>query len=230
MAKIMTDSKHYTDIANAIREKTGSTEQMKPSEMPGQIGSIKSYSEGYDAGIVDGKQAEHAAIINPNWTDWSHFAGPSSLRPIDVNCLHYSDTANGTNFNDFVANSWQLTEVPPIDTSNGNTFLRMFYFCRSLRTIGELNLSKATSVTSMFDYCEALIHIHFVPGSIHLSLDLSKCKALDNASIQDTVDGYADMTGQTSPTLTVHATVGAKMTDAQKATLTAKNVTLVITE
>ena len=64
MAKIMTDSKHYTDIANAIREKTSSTEQMKPSEMSERILSIQSggsYDEGYQDGMAS--YAERDAFI-----------------------------------------------------------------------------------------------------------------------------------------------------------------------
>lgn len=224
----MTVNERMTAIADAIREKTGGTEKLTLDDMPGQIGSIRSYSEGYDAGVVDGKQAEHAAIINPNWTSWEEYAknGRAEL----INCLRYSDTAKGVSFKAFALQNSALKEMQPIDTSNGEIFDNMFFFCRNLHTVGELNLSKATSISQILLYCDDLVHVHFIPGSIHLSLDLSKCKLLDDASIQDTVDGYADMTGQTSPTLTVHATVGAKMTDAQKATLTAKNVTLVITE
>ena len=186
-----------------------------------------SSEEDYNRGYEDGRQAEHAAIINPQWTDWSHYASTSSARPVAVSCLHYSDTANGTNFSDFAANSWQLKEMPPIDTSNGEKFTRMFYFCRALHTIGELNLSKATDVASMLDYCDELAHIHFVAGSIHLSLALAKSSKLDDASIQDIIDGLADLTGQTAQTLTLHATVGAKLTQAQKDAVSAKNWTLV---
>ncbi len=37
MATVKTDSKHYTDIAAAIRSKNGSASQYKPQEMPGAI-------------------------------------------------------------------------------------------------------------------------------------------------------------------------------------------------
>lgn len=40
MAIGMTDSKHYTDIAEAIRAKKGSTETLKPEQMAGEIGGI----------------------------------------------------------------------------------------------------------------------------------------------------------------------------------------------
>ena len=40
MSIVLTDSKHYTDIANAIREKNGKTDTYKPSEMAAAIEEI----------------------------------------------------------------------------------------------------------------------------------------------------------------------------------------------
>jgi endonuclease I len=48
-----------------------------------------------------------------------------------------------------------------------------------------------------------------------------------NDSVQSIVDALKDLTGATAQTLTFHADVGGKLTDAQKATITAKNWTLV---
>ena len=183
--------------------------------------SEEDYNKGYEAG----RQAEHAAIINPNWTDWSEYAknGRAEL----INSLRYSDTAKGTNFESFALQNALLKEMQPIDTSNGENFNNMFFFCRYLHTIGELNLSKATKIDGIFNWCDGLIHVHFVPGSIHLSLSFSKSSQLDDASIQDIIAGLADMTGQTAQTLTLHADVGANLTQAQKDAISAKNWTLV---
>lgn len=40
MGKVMTDSQHYTDIANAIREKNGSSDTYLPSQMAGAIRAL----------------------------------------------------------------------------------------------------------------------------------------------------------------------------------------------
>ena len=181
--------------------------------------------EDYNKGYADGRQEEHASIINPNWTRWDEYA--KNERPELITCLRYSDTANGVNFESFAHQNSKLYEMPPIDTSNGENFKNMFFFCRGLHTIGELNLSKATKIDGILNWCDGLIHIHFVPGSIHLSLGLAKSNMLDDASIQDIIDGLADLTGQTAQTLTFHADVGAKLTQAQKDAVSAKNWTLV---
>ena len=49
---------------------------------------------------------------------------------------------------------------------------------------------------------------------------------LSDETIQSIIDGLADLTEQTTQTITFYATVGAKLTDEQKATITAKNWTL----
>ncbi len=55
MAIVTTDDKHYTDIANAIREKTGATKKYKPAEMAEQVNAV--YLYGHMAGVVDGEEA-----------------------------------------------------------------------------------------------------------------------------------------------------------------------------
>ena len=49
MAIVTTDNKHYTDIANVIREKTASTDGIKPEEMSSEIEKV--YDEGKDNGL-----------------------------------------------------------------------------------------------------------------------------------------------------------------------------------
>jgi hypothetical protein len=45
--------------------------------------------------------------------------------------------------------------------------------------------------------------------------------------MQSIIDHLKDLTGQTPQKLTFHATAGGKLTDVQKAAITAKNWTLV---
>ena len=63
-------------------------------------------------------------------------------------------------------------------------------------------------------------------GVISKSIGFPNSQKLSDASIQSVIDHLADLTGQTTQTLTFHSTVGNKLTDTQKATITAKNWTL----
>lgn len=68
MAKIVTDSIHYTNAATKIREKTGGSQTYKPAEIPDGIEEVYSsglaagheqgYSDGYSLGESAGRQAE----------------------------------------------------------------------------------------------------------------------------------------------------------------------------
>ena len=93
--------------------------------------------------------------------------------------------------------------------------------------LGEWDVSECTSFNLTFNKCYELQEIRFKPQTLSLSISFSNSSKLSDISIQSIVDGLADLTEQTAQTLTLHATVGAKLTDAQKAADTAKNWTLV---
>ena len=65
-----------------------------------------------------------------------------------------------------------------------------------------------------------------VANSIKTNFVIAKSSGLDTDTTQSIIDGLADLTGGETQTLTFHATVGGKLTDEQKAIITAKNWTL----
>ena len=78
MSIVITDDKHYKDIADKIRENSYSSELMKPSEIPGKIeavyrtGRIDGETEAYALGWDDGKQAEYDAF----WDAYQSYGEP----------------------------------------------------------------------------------------------------------------------------------------------------------
>ena len=102
-----------------------------------------------------------------------------------------------------------------------------FYYASKLKSIyGALDISGGQNTTAAFDGCVLLEDIEFVPNTIKVNISFLNCANLSDVSIQSIIDGLADLTGQTTQTITFHATVGTKLTDEQKATITAKNWTL----
>ena len=83
----------------------------------------------------------------------------------------------------------------------------------------------ATNVTDMFLNCTKLEEL-YCEGELTLSLSLAQSNLLNAASVQSVIDCLADLTGQTAKTLTLHATVGGNLTQAQKDAISAKNWTL----
>lgn len=99
--------------------------------------------------------------------------------------------------------------------------------CTNLKSIlGALDFSECTACTIWLNGCGKLQDVSFVPNTIKISINFSPSPLLTKESIQSIIDGLADLTDSDTQTLTLRATVGAKLTDEQKATITAKNWTL----
>ncbi len=117
-----------------------------------------------------------------------------------------------------------------VDTQNCSNYKNAFTHQRALEIIDgkPLDYSNVTaSNINGFSNCVALVEVRFVANSIKYSISFANCSELSTETIQSIIDGLADLTGGTAQTLTLHATVGSKLTDEQKATITAKNWELV---
>ena len=124
-------------------------------------------------------------------------------------------------------------QLKNIDLSEFNTLFNgsgasIFGNCVELQTImGALDFSNVYTLANAFSRCNKLKEITIAEKGIPISVSFSACSLLNDTSIQSIIDGLADLTGGTAQTLTFHATVGGKLTDEQKATITAKNWSLV---
>ena len=117
-----------------------------------------------------------------------------------------------------------------IDTQKVTNWNYTFAGLVALETIDgkPLNFSSSTSGTNTcFNSDENLKSFRVVANSIKQNFAVAKSSLLDSDTIQSIIDGLADLTGGTAQTLTLHSTVGSKLTDEQKATITAKNWELV---
>ena len=110
---------------------------------------------------------------------------------------------------------------------SGEMAMAFFYNSKLFEILGELDFTAVTSFSNAFAGCTTLVTITPKANTIKISIDLSQSNKLSDISIQSIIDGLVDLTGGTAQTLTLHATVGGKLTDEQKATITAKNWELV---
>ena len=102
----------------------------------------------------------------------------------------------------------------------------MFGSVCKVETIDKLIVSENTHFSNTtFDNASYLKNITF-EGEIGMSINF-KWSPLTTESVQSIIDHLKDLTGLTAQTLTLKAIVGANLTDEQKATITAKNWTLV---
>ena len=202
-------------------------------EIPEKIDEVYLYGteEGYESGKKSAIENLPGGYIkvDPTWTNFTSLC--QGRRYSLGENLKYSDTANGTNFTNMFY-GWDYTPygrllvIPSLDLRKGTNFSGMFNWSSKIDEIGEMNISNATNVDNMFNYCTELSKISFAPSCIKISISFAESSKLTDASIQSIIDGLADLTGKTAQTLTLHATVGGKLTQAQKDAASAKNWTL----
>jgi len=113
--------------------------------------------------------------------------------------------------------------LPDKLTSIGNI---VFSGCSSLTSISLP--SGITSIgSSIFQNCYSLTSVTVQAGfSISLPFDVTNCINLSITSSENIIHNYANMTGKTSPTLTIGPTNLAKLSEEIIAEATAKNITL----
>ena len=102
-----------------------------------------------------------------------------------------------------------------------------FGVCRNLKQIiCELDFSKVSSASGAFTNCTLLEEVRFKKNTIKVGIAFTHSYNLSDESIQSIIDGLANLTNSETQTLTFHADVKAKLTDAQITAITSKNWTL----
>lgn len=179
---------------------------------------------------------------NPNTLKPKYSIRPTSAAMMFYRCNTHSDNA-----------TIDLTKIfddrgLTLDFSECTDFQQIFYGAK-IETVGTIDCSKASGsnqVLNIFN-TEYLRKVRgFIPpdialpvaafqtnleqlivkGAVTKSINLSRCSKLTDASIQSIFDNLTDLTGQTAQTITLHATVGGKLTQAQKDIASARNWTL----
>ena len=157
-------------------------------------------------------------------------AANKKVEHITVNCPN-AVTSVGSVFHATSPNDTVLKRITfNVNTSKATFVTNMFRGCEALDTIDGTPLDFSSMVDTQINFlnlCTSLVDIRFVPNTIPVAISFTSTQKLSAESIQSIIDGLADLTGGTAQTLTLHATVGGKLTDEQKATITAKNWTLV---
>lgn len=98
----------------------------------------------------------------------------------------------------------------------------VFNRCTALETVEKFTVNEGNVFTAVFDGAVNLSQIRF-GGVIGSAISFADCSKLSNDSVQSVIDCLKDLTGATAQTLTFHATVGAALTEEQKAAIAAKN-------
>lgn len=233
MANVLIESQTMTDIANAIREKSGTVEKMKPAEMPQAVRNIKSddiklfnYYIGIHGFNFSDLEVEHLIIELPNY-----LGGVTLIEPGNINSLTKEITLKLSNKIDsmnrlvYGATYNRSVKILNLDfnTSNVTSFhqsINCLIYCETIN--GVFDFSNAKSVQYIFNKMNSLVYVRFAKETLKLSISILSAY-LSDESIQSIIDGLADLTGQTAQTITFHTTVKNKLTEEQIASATSKN-------
>ena len=239
----------YKDICDSVRAKTGGTETLKSGEIKPLIDGIQAgggndwYDTFWDAYQNNGKRKHFMnAFSGTGWTEVSfkpkydliiengsstfHMAAinGSLIKILDDLGVRF-DTSGNKRFESMFSYS-SFTEIPAIDLSQATHITQLFTGCQNLKNISVTNYPSTLAHSSAFSNLPALTNLS-ITGTIAKNFAVAGSPLLTDESVQGILDCLADLTGGTAQTLTLHADVGAKLTDAQKATASAKNWTII---
>lgn len=168
-----------TDVADAIRERKGTTEKINPQNFADEIKSLKK-STWTGHADVEGLKAigwtdEDIAYYQEHGVNWMaeddeyHKVSDDNKALYGVltadNIQEYKDrivylpkidTSGKTSMTDFCKDCSQLLAIPMMDTSNVTAMMRMFQNCTNLLCVPPFDTSSVTNMDRMFHTCNML--------------------------------------------------------------------------
>ena len=175
MAKDNNLTDFLADVADAIREKKGTTELINPQDFASEIASIESGGGNGWTGHADaeglraiGWTDEDIAYYQENGVDWNEEDDHLHLVSEDNKALYGVLTAyNISSYKD------KIVYLPKIDTSVLTSMSYKFNGCREMVALPVIDTSRVTNMSGVFNACYSL---RTIPP-----IDFSKVQTLDYA-------------------------------------------------
>lgn len=237
------------DIKAAIENKGVTVGNGTIDTYAGKIGEIEvgDYDQGYEDGYNEGNSIYYAtsagsiyrsaifpenAELTVRFKNTPNDFGNFAFTAINLKALKIISENKTNNSANYVNAFRSVPTLEKLDITEHeakpNALNWAFLGDINLKSIlGKWDLSECAECTLWLSSCSKLENIEFASNTIKISISFVWCPLLTDKSIQSIIDGLADLTGGTAQTLTLHSTVGASLTDEQKAVITAKNWTLV---
>ena len=169
MARTDNLTNYLTDVADAIREKKGTTDVIPANTFDEEIKNLPSgggdVSEYFETTITNSTYKYFVTnylvkkiptiTIDSNVTNLNNSFYDARVSELKIT----GDTSNVTNMSGMFYNCNNLTTIPQLDTSNVTNMSSMFSYCYKLTTIPRLDTSNVTDMSSMFSYCNKLTTI-----------------------------------------------------------------------
>lgn len=199
----------FTSIANAIREKKGTTEKIKANDFATEIANLS--TEGTNIKITDASYLfnsgarldninEILALCENVTSTYYMFSRCSSLTSLDLSNFNTSQVTN-MNYMFYYCNKLINLNLSNFDTSNVIDMSDMFEQCQRLTELdlSNFNTSNVTSMSSMFQYCNELTSLDLsnfdMTKVVKLNNIFTNCKNLKNLkSFKNLGKGYTSKT------------------------------------
>lgn len=157
MAKNNNLTDFLVDVADAIREKKGTSEPINPQDFSSEIASIETGGNGW-TGHADaeglraiGWTEEDIAYYQKWGVNWNEEDDKYHLVSEENKAMY--GVINADNIADFLE---ELIYLPKIDTSGKTSFAQWLLDCHALVAIPMIDTSSATSVQAMCEGCGSL--------------------------------------------------------------------------
>ena len=211
MAKNNNLQEFLTDVANAIRTKTGTTQPINAQDFSDKILSIQTGGGGENTlkNLLDATKSTFHLFYKYNGVSVDDLIQPN-------------DTENVNNMSSMFSKCYRLTTIPQLNTGNVNDMSSMFSYCYNIETIPQLDVSNVTDASNMFFQCNILKSILMI--GMKVSFNISSSTKFEESDLVTILNNLATVT--TTQTLTMGATNLAKLTDEEKAIATNKGWTL----
>ena len=184
MARTDTLGNFLTDVADAIREKKGTTDAILASNFDTEIASIES---GVDINEYLSDTITKGDSSLGGWTKTIiKLRSPLTIEGTDATYMFYRcllnelpqiDTSSVTNMSNMFSGCINLATIPQLDTSSVTNMSNMFYGCESSTIIPQLDTSSVTNMSDMFCNCTSLATIPLIDTSsvINMNNMFSNC-------------------------------------------------------
>lgn len=177
MAKGITDTSNYSDIADAIRGKNGSQDTYKPSEMPAAITAIPSGGGGVgipreidSQGVFQAPSSSFSFTLPSNATSigrssfYYGLGGSTGLTSVDCSSLLTAPNKNSFSYAFSGCTSLASANFSSLQTIGETVFYYAFDGCTSLTTVNFNSLSSITATQAFayaFNGCTSLKTVSF---------------------------------------------------------------------
>lgn len=230
MPMILTDNKHYTDIADKLRSNLGSEGTFLPEEIPSAVDAVyekgkkdnltelfDGFSGTFGMGCFSGKGWNDKTFIPTKNLVFASDARSSFaetqitdfVAQLEINNVTL-DTSRATYVSYLFYYNPNLTRLPTIDLSNATDTGYCIYYCKKLTKIEKVIFSKNTTIAGTLLYANDALEECIFEGEIAKSgLNIKGSKKLNKESITSLINCLSSSTSGRSVTISKTAVKNA---------------------